>query len=371
MDVSLPGWLAKVKETIPQWTVRLKDDSGSGRYRFAVDAYVPYDLNSSVMMRITRQTTGDNPGDEELQAWLEYILSHQRPEDGLFIDESLEGRMGAVLGSPTEEELLNLRRMITRNSLESVLQMGGKPRYPIMYEETFETPAEIVEYMERLQWDGPWAAGSWAGAVILFQHFNRLLGDEKADEIIRAGVDWLLANQRPENGAWHDGSHPALHNQINGIFKIWIQLRGITDFPVQYPEKIVDLCIQGMREDPELNGAPDACSIFDVALVLDTALRFTDHRSDEVAEICASHLSPLEQMVRPDGAFSYNPDGPLQSHGGLNLAQPTDQSDVAGSALLTQAIAMLCNLCGLRDELGWRPTTETAMALPAESTYRA
>ena len=360
----LPDWLAQVRDTIPGWIKKVKHNDGPGRYRFAIDAHEPYDLDSSSMIFIVRRTIGDEPDDKERDEWIEYILSHQREEDGLIIDEHLERHLGKDLGNPTEEELFDMRRWTTRNFLNAVVAMGGEPRYPLTHEEAFDSPVQMVDYMENLHWHSPWGAGSWAGAAIVFQHFNRLLGDDRADDIIRAGLDWLIRNQRPDNGAWHDGSYPPLYNQINGIFKVWIQLIPITDLPVQYPEQIIDLCIQGLKEDPKLKGTPDTCSIFDVALVLDTALRFTDHRSDEVAEICAGHLPLLAPMVQADGAFSYYPGRSLPLHGDIQLATPKPQSEAVGTALLCQAAAMLCNLCGLRNDLGWLPTTETIMLLP-------
>ena len=195
------------------------------------------------------------------------------------------------------------------------------------------------------------------------QHFNRLGGDEKADDIICAAVNWLIKNQNPKTGAWSDDSDIPLHNLINGIFKIWIQVLPIANLPVQYPEQVIDLCIKGICEDANIKDTPNGCTIFDVALVLDIALHFTDHRCDEVAELAKAALLWLEPMVRPDGAFSFVPNHSLANHGGLVLAPVKNQSDVVGTALICNTIALLCNLCGLREELGWTPLTEWRMRL--------
>jgi hypothetical protein len=126
----------------------------------------------------------------------------------------------------------------------------------------------------------------------------------------------------------------------------------------------VDLCLRGLREDPNLTGTPDTCSIFDVALVLDVALRFCDHRREEVAEVTARCFDCFEPMLQPDGAFSYGPTGSLANHGGLALAPVKAQADVAGTALCCNALSLLANLCGLRKELGWDPLSEWSMGLP-------
>lgn len=355
----LPDWLIGLKETLPQWVKRMGHSDGPGRYRFAEEAFRPYGLDSSALIYNVVRTLNIPLGDDERQAWIDYILSHQRPEDGQLIDPGLESRIISESDPPTEAEVFNIRRMITRNCLNTVLSLGGRPRYRLAHEEAFHTAEEMVGYLENLHWHNPWGAGSWAGAVIVFQHFNRLLGDKNADSVIEAGVRWLAEHQDPENGAWHDhkGTTP-LHNLVNGIFKVWIQLLPITDLPVQYVDRVIDLCLNAMHEDPALAGTPDACSIFDVGFVLDVALRFTDHRRSEVAEWCARALPMFEQFVRPDGALSYHATGSSITHGGLSLAPTKDQSEAAGTALHVHAIALLCNLCGLRQELGWTPVTE-------------
>ena len=363
---ALPTWLEQIKRTLPGWIERLAHSDGPGRYRFAVDAYEPYDLDSSCLVQNIMATTGIGgilPDDALRQAWIDYLLGLQRPADGLLIDEGMERHIVCEGDEPTDEERFTARRWTSRNGLTTVIEMGGQPRYRLQHDEAFETPEQIVAYMEGLDWSNPWSAGSWAGAVVFFQHFNRLLGDAKAEAIIRAGVDWLATRQDPKTGAWTDGSETPLNVLINGIFKVWIQAIPRTGLPVQYPDRVIDLCVRGMRESPALSKQADACSIFDVALVLDTALRFTEHRRDEVAELAAAYLPKYEPFCRPDGALSYGADGSLAVHGKLALAPVTDQSDAAGTAIHVNGLSLLCSLCGLRDELGWTPTTEWRMGL--------
>lgn len=359
----LPGWLADAKRTVPQWIAEVRHADGPGRYRFARDAYEPYDLDSSCMVENTRLSIEGIPPEPERRGWVDYLCGLQRPEDGFLIDEGMERHILTKEPRPTETETFNVRRWTTRNGLITIVELGGKPCYPIAHKERFRTREETVAYLEGLHWENPWGAGSWAGAVIWYHRLNLMLGDESAAEVIRAAVEWLAERQDPETGAWSDGSDVRLNVLVNGVFKVWIQAIPAGSFPVQYPEKVVDLCIRALREAPALVNTPDACSIFDVALVLDTALRFCDHRRDEVADLAAAALPRLEPLYRDDGAFSYGPQGSLASHGGLALAPVKMQSDAPGTAITVSAISLLCNLCGLRGELGWTPTTESRMGL--------
>lgn len=363
----LPDWLLRVKETLPGWIDSVSHPDGPGRFRFATSAYEPYDLDSSRMLHHIVQVTG-REGEGRLapeykRAWLRYLTDLQRPEDGLLIDARMEAHVIYDDRASREEKLAGVRRWTSRNGLMSILEMGGRPRYPLRGSEILATPAAVEARLESLSWCRPWSAGSNAGSAILFQRINSLAGDPQAGENLAAGVAWLLKRQDPRTGAWHDGSDIPVHHLINGIFKIWYPLAPLAGLPIQYPEQVIDLCIRGLRESPALTGAPDACSIFDVALVLDTALHVCDHRRDEAAKLAAAQLPGLAAMLRPDGAFSYGPNGSLARHGGLILAPVADQSDAVGTGLCVHAISLLCNLCGLRDELGWSPITEWGMGL--------
>ncbi|NSW57593.1 MAG: hypothetical protein HPY44_16405 [Armatimonadetes bacterium] len=357
---NLPRWLLEAKDSVPRWLSSLAHPSGPGRYRFATDAFEPFDLDSTSMAYNIRSCLGMTISDQERTGWIDYLCSMQRPEDGLMIDEGMERHIITTHAQPTAEEVANVRRWTTRNGIMTLLGLGGRPPHRLHHAEAFRSPAEIVDYMESLHWHNPWGAGSWAGAAIIFQNLNRLMGDENAPEIIAAGVDWLVKHQDPETGAWSDGSDIALNVLINGIFKVWIQVLNITDMPVQYPERVVDLCLRGFAESPALRDTPDACSIFDVAYVLDIALRHCDYRRDEVAEVTSRCFDGFLPLLRPDGAFSYGPGGSLANHGGLQLAPVKDQADITGTALVCSALSLLANLCGAREELGWVPWQEWA-----------
>jgi len=416
----LPDWLQAARTTVPEWIRRVSHPAGPGRYRFALEAYEPYDLDSSCMIENARLTVEGLPPEAERRAWLDYLCSLQEPANGWLIDPGMERRLCAALPDgrlalpvpadarwrelmedfvrrpgmeqhvlvaatePSAAELQQARGWTSRNGLITIVELGGLPPYPLAQTRSgdtlvavpagepirgpsgaLQTPEEAVAYLERLDWGNPmgWGAGSWAGAMLWYHRLNQLLGDEAAGDVIRAGVDWLVRRQDPDTGGWSNLSRVRLNAAVNVIFKLWIQAIPAVQFPVQYPERVVDLCLRALREDSALINTPDACSIFDVALVLDTALRCCDHRRDEVAEIAAAALLRLEPLYRDDGAFSYGPGGSLLTHGGLHLGPVCMQSDAPGTAIVTMAISLLCNLCGLRDELGWVPCTEWRMGL--------
>ena len=355
----LPDWLAGAQPSVPAWVKRLAHGDAPGRYRFAEQAFLPYDLDSSIAMYGIRRTINVPPDAHEAAAWIDYILDHQCADTGQLIDLRLETCIVPDDGDRASEgQVRAVRNMLTRNGLNAVVWMGGRPRYHLRHDQTFDGPDEMVAFMESRPWHEPWSAGSAAGAAIVFCHFNRLLGDASAEPVIQAGVDWLAAHQDPATGAWCDGSdNIALHQLVNGVFKIWIQVQPIGGLPIQHAESVIDLCLKALDESAALGREPDACSFFDVFFVLGSALQACDHRRDEVRGRAAAALADVEQFLQPDGAFSYYADGSRIEHAGLRLAPDVKQSEVIGTSLYVQAIALLCDLCGLADELGWRAKT--------------
>jgi len=200
----LPDWLAEARRTVPQWIKRISHADGPGRYRFALDAYEPYDLDSSSMIENTRLSIEGMPPEQERQAWVDYLLSMQRAEDGFLIDSGMERHIITQGPEPTEDETFNVRRWTTRNGLTSVIELGGKPLHPIAHKERFRTAEETEAYLEGLHWHNPWGAGSWAGALIWYHRINHMLGDESAGVVVRTAVDWLRRRQEPATGAWSD-----------------------------------------------------------------------------------------------------------------------------------------------------------------------
>jgi hypothetical protein len=372
---SLPEWLVEVRDNLPLWLESLRHDRDVPRYRWAQEAFEPYDVVSTYAAVQVHVTVVGMPAEGERRAWIDEILAYQRPEDGRLVDPKVERHIRWRDDRSRERMVFDVRRTFTRNGLMNVESLGGRPRYPIAGEEVYERPEDLIAHIERLDWSHPWGAGAHAGAVVLNHHFNMLAHTdaygssspeaERCRAIVDAGVDWLAAAQRADSGTWGSPDAPP-HDQINGVFKVWAQLLGRTDLPVQFPEKLIDFSLAALTDDPRLSGTPDTCSIFDVGLVLDASLRHTDHRRDEAAEACAAALYRVRPMLRADGAFSYLPDWTVE-RGMVLLAPPRDQGDLGGTQLMAQGISMLANVAGLRAELGWTPTTEWSMEMARQA----
>ena len=211
MRFEIPDYLYRLKESIPAWMEKLEHPGGIGRYRLALEAYLPYDtLSSSMAHCVLSITQAEHPylrDTEQAHAWADYLLSYQQ-EDGHIVDEAQEKLMlGGKDGEPPSEKMqLDHRRGQTRNLLYIAYRLGRLPRYPQTHKDGFRNADDLVAWLEGLHWQNPWGAGSWASAALSFQFFNKLLGDEDSAALIEVGRQWLMERQDPETGTWSDGS---------------------------------------------------------------------------------------------------------------------------------------------------------------------
>jgi hypothetical protein len=391
----LPDYAEEAMETIPNWLEELEHSEGAGRYRAAVDAFEPYETYSTWMARrILQFVQEEGVSEEQRTDWIEYVRGHQR-ENGMFHDERLERRMLIDYEDDDHLEWMDEHghdnshiyymqgRSIywidwTTTAMGILDALGGEPKYPVPEElpeqarveddhDPWEAPPEkflyddgeeMRAYLEGLDWTDPWGASQWTGRVISRHRLAESFYDRDVDAVIDAAVDWLTEKQDPETGAWFDGD-PPLHARINGIYKIWKGLLGSTDLPVQYPDSVVDLCIEALETDPRLTGIPDSLCIWDAGLVSNVALEVTDHRRDELTELAAEAMPKLEAMYRPDGAFSYTPYGSTGIFGPFKLSPAKNQSDIGGTGIVLSATAELATLCGLREEWGRHVPSES------------
>jgi hypothetical protein len=387
----LPDYVQERKRTVSDWIEPLQHPEGEGRYRVALDAFEPYSMYATwTALRIREFVHGEDwLTEEQRREWAEYLRDHQR-EHGLFRDERLERHL--LHNYESDEHVRWMERHGFDNSHTRYMRgrsiyyitwtdftlglldsLGGEPKYELPDRlpesarveddhDPWEAPPEkflyddgeeMRAYLNRLDWSDPWGAGQWAGLAVARHRHAETFDDRDVDEVVEAAVDWFLDAQDPDTGAWSEGSDPPIHARINGIFKMWHAMIGEPGFSVQYPRAVIDLCLDGLREDPRLAGTPDSLCIWDAAFVLNVALSQTDYRRKEVSAAAAEKLAALEAMSRSDGAFSYTPHGSTGIFGPFKLAPAKVQSDVGGTVIVLSAVAELCDLCGLRNEWEW------------------
>ena len=281
------------------------------------------------------------PGDEFAQ-WIQYIQSFQQREGrfvGFFEDRSIFGIADRFLPN------IPVRRAESRQAYATLLSVGASPLQPVT--QLPATPEEVRQYIHELDWTQPWGAGSHTGHLLFFYEMNgRVFGQTEAAErfipLVLAELDRL---QDPETGSWYT-RRPAPHQMVNGAMKV---LTGYASISKQchYPERLIDTCLAVANEE-------DGCNNADIIYVLYQCSRYTNYRQEEILEYCASRVKKIERFRRHDGAFSFFENHSQTSYYGKRVSRGYCESDIHGTTMFALTLAMLGDLLGYNETLGWQ-----------------
>lgn len=296
-------------------------------------------------------------------AWLEFINSFQSPSDsvgsefpsGSFLDPALItalkrgprgwGLVRRLLGRTAPPAPLSATIYAeTKQALATLAEVDARPRHP--YTGFPQTRDELKAWLQAQPWETPWAAGGRSAAITVFTvtQAPKLLGREKASDLVQELRGFFGELADPASGAYFRGPTPPRGQIINGAMKVLTALDWLGE-PVHHPERLIDTCLQ---ELPSSEG----CHLVDWIYVLYRSLKYTDHRRGQAAGECLRALEMIREHHLPDGGFSYYLGRSQTNYYGVEIAKGSNESDIHGTCLLVWALAMLLQLVG--HDAGWR-----------------
>jgi hypothetical protein len=305
----------------------------------------------------------DLPPDEQ-SAWLEYIRAFQVEGNPLGVWTAENAFIDPVLLQwvqwqvPRRRHLLDrlmfpkrmtvVQRMIsgeTKQAIATLAQVGATTLRP--YRGFPTHPAEMLNYLNRLDWEQPWEAGAHTATVAVYLRTEapRFLNEARITELLEICTDFLNRLADPQTGAYFRGGSPNYEQRVNGAMKVLTALDWL-DIPIHYPQALIDTCLMRL---PDAEG----CHLVDAVYVLHRCLAQTDHRREAVREFCRELIGVVRKHHNPDGGFSYFA-GHAQSHyHRVRITKGPPVSDLHGSVLLTWATVMILGILG-ENSFGWR-----------------
>ncbi|MTI11401.1 hypothetical protein [Curvivirga aplysinae] len=271
------------------------------------------------------------------------------PERGYFLDpvQLKKGPDNWRFLPPRKEKDFNIRRAETRQAIVALKGETAAPDIPLDF--MFETKDQIREFIRGLPWDtNPWHSGSHVSHLIVFLMTNaEVFGQPQAQtELLPVVLEELERFFRPEIGSWFTGN-PAENHKINAAMKVYSGY----DF--------LDTCPPGLETmlDYSLDAAIEAgaCNHVDLMFVLQIASKHTDYRREEIKKIAFEALPVIKQHIQPDGGLCYSLDGTQRNYYGMKVSKGLPNiGDMHGTKLFTWSIALIADILGWREELGWR-----------------
>jgi len=285
------------------------------------------------------------------QQFIDRIKSFQVTEGeskGYFEDEKLlKATDKWKIFPPHKVKDMNARRAETRQAVVALKGGGADP--DIAMDFMFKTADEIRTFIRELPWDtNPWHCGSHVAHLMVFLRTNAVVfGQTKAEEeLLPVLFEELDKFYKPELGTWFD-ANPEEYQKINAAMKVYSGYDFLNK-PVPGVEKLIDYCLDAAIE-------AGACNHVDLMYVFQIAMKSTDYRRAEVEKMAFEALDIIKQHIQPDGGLCYRLEGTQRGYYGAKVSRGLSGiGDLHGTKLFTWSIALIADILGWREELGWK-----------------
>lgn len=332
-----------ITQEVYDWleSVRYTGDGEYGKWKYNRMMVRDYGVQSSGMALVILNQIGrlGNVGEARRAEAIRVFQSWQDPADGLFKDPLIkEGYKRVMDFHHTWEHVWN---QVTGECVKGLRLLGAQPLYPLP---TFAfvdfTQADPREWVLSLDWkERPWVAGEhFTRAVHAYRQNNGLMHEE--DDIVRRAYETVETSILNEHTGLPDLLGCTVRSQLfAGLFKITgCYVPYGRRFP--YIERAFDSVLSFQKENGEfdLGGMTlnwDALAIFyRLSPQISHSYRFDDIVGS--ARRCNRYL--LDVYRKPDGGFSFEPDGCWMYHNSVYLSEKFPISDTVGTWMALECL---------------------------------
>jgi hypothetical protein len=343
------SWFHAVEENVAGYLAQLADDKQPGRFLPCLRGATPVGremaLGFSCFALKLQKMFGswDTLPAVRRDAWLAFIRSFQRSEDGAFIDppeieflttgRTWRDRFWSTLGRGKPKDFAQAVVLAeTKQAIATLLEVGETPAAP--FRDFPLTPEGVRAFFEKRDWSKPWGAGGQSAGLVVFLKTQapRLLAPRDVEELLAICRDFYAGLADPESGAYFRGSRPVHGELINGAMKVLMALEWL-EVPVHYPERLIQTCLQ---HPPKADG----CHLVDAIYVLHQSLAGRE-ASPQLRAYCAHVVELLRRHERADGGFSFYANRAQTNYYGVPISRGLEESDIQGTCLLVWALAMI------------------------------
>lgn len=245
------------------------------------------------------------------QEWLDFILSYQNEETGLFVDQTAQQRN---LRDGHDMHYVNWQ--LSAFCLSAIRALGGKIRYPLQFLESggYQEPEKVRQTLESFNWRNPWGSGNLAmflGVFLLWR--AELNGEGTNTPAVQAFFDWHDSYQNPRTGFWGEGWLSHYHNGLFGAYHQYL-LYFYSGRDLHYKEQIIDRILSFQNLDgmfaPQLGGG--GCEDIDAIDTLVQLYLRTGYRENDVKRCLNRASRAIRALESPSGGFIW---GVRERHG--------------------------------------------------------
>lgn len=360
-------WIYSLKEKVPKFLENMKGVFVPGFFKYSLtgDIYKEekrWGLGNTVFAVKIYYTLGvlDNIPKEEKQSMSAFIKNFQG-ENGTIYDplvkrkayfqEKAEAVKSLDLNNFFHKQIIRAETRQAFSALDLLADMSD-----VLYRQFPKTEKEIEIYLNKLNWEKPWGAGSHFSHLLFFLKHSDLKDKE---ELIDFAIAWVNKLQDKNDGSWYKGN-PSRVQKVNAAMKILTGLKAADlssealaqegKMSFKYPGQLIDLCL-----DAENNR--QACDNFNIIYVLHYANKILrgEYRSEEIKEAARKRLEIYRQYYFPEhGGFSFSPNRANKYYYGAKITRGLPEPDIHGTCLFLWGISIIAQILGIDKKLGFK-----------------
>jgi len=341
-------WILDLENKVPQFLKRLKNKKQPGFFRYSLsgDLYnenEKWGLGNTVfavkIYYILNQL--EKLPKKEKKDIIQFIKSFEK-QNGNIYDPLVarKARVHNIVSTLTALNLQNLfgqktKRAETKQAISALKLLGARP--DTAYQNFPKTKRAINLYLNKLNWQKPWDAGSHFSHLVFFLKNSDL---ENKKELIAFTLKLIAKLEHQEDGAWYYG-RPSLQKKINGAMKIITGFQVMGTYPISYPEKLIDLCLKQTKTN-------QACDILNTLYVLDHANKKAggNYHATAIKKFARNQLKNIyhHYYFPKIGGFSLLPHKANVYYYSAKITKGKNEPDIHGTLMFLWAISLITRI---------------------------
>lgn len=336
--------IERLRDGILDWidTLADPDDPDAGRYRYNVHMVRPFGVESTINVVLTLWLIDGLEDHPRRERMLDFLLSCQDPEDGLFKDPLLDDSQRAQ-PNHSWEHIWEHHSISCRQALACG---GVEPRHPLPTKSHADlTETDPAEWTRSLDWARPYYVSEHFATTILACHHKLGLPKGAHDaEPLRVAFETLESEfLDPESG------FPNRYNEAEGLSWSGSGLGGCFKLMFAYEAcgrryplaaEAAESILAMQQPDGEFAHG-GMCMNWDAVWTLRLLTRdLREAARPDAARDAARRIADflLAQHLKPDGAFSFTPEHCLTTHNSMRVSDPYPESDTIGTPMALEVV---------------------------------
>jgi hypothetical protein len=352
-------WLHELKDEVKTFLSHQKSSIKKGYYHYSYsgDIYgenIHWNIGSSVFALRLYYCLGYEKSQDIIDI-VNYIKSFQSVNT---IYDNFIFKKGFVrnfLASMKNYNFINLfnsqyKNAETRQSLSALMLYGELPNNLKL--DIPSSKEEIEKYLNSLNWNEPWGAGSHFSHLMFFYRVAKESGQislKQFDTYINIAIEWINNIYHTDTGGWYKGDQTNRYI-VNGAMKILTGLIAVDKVYIANPKALIDTCLEATND-------LDACDNFNIILVLNYASKQLqrNYRQKEIEAFALNRLQKYKAHYKKEqGGFSFFLNGANTRYYGAKITKGLNEADMHGTFLFLFGISIIIQILGLEDEFGFR-----------------